>query len=101
MREMLPANTTDAVSSIATRWGMGGGTATSIFGWLTSNSAAVLIGILVTIAGFILNYWFQQRREKREIEQLLFQREIALAEDRRKEEIHQAQLAAIRTSCKI
>lgn len=91
----------DTVTSIATRWGMGGGTATSIFGWLTSNGAAVLIGILVTIAGFILNYWFQRRRDKREYEHIQFQQELALAEERRKQEIHQAQLDAIKANCRL
>lgn len=87
-----------AVTSVATKWGMGGGTATSIFGWLTSNGAAVFIGIVVTIAGFLVNYWFQRRREKREIADMDFQHKLALEEERRKEEMHQAQLAAIKES---
>lgn len=90
-----------ATASIATKWGMGGGTATSIFGWLTSNGAAVLIGIVVTVAGFILNYWFQRRRDTREIANIQFQHKLALAEEQRKQEIHLAQLEAIRNSCKL
>jgi 4-hydroxybenzoate polyprenyltransferase len=84
------------VSSIASKWGMGGGTMASIFGWFTSNAAAVLIGILVTVLGFLINYYFQRRRDRRETEQIEFKRELQLAEERRRKELHEAQLAAIR-----
>lgn len=83
------------ITATATRVGMGGGSLYSVYGWLTSNGAAVLIGILVTILGFIVNYIYQRRREKREIEQAKFLRELQVAEERRREELHQAQLAAL------
>lgn len=53
------------IASMTAKWGMGGGTATSIFGWFTANNIAVIIGIIVTLAGFILNALFQYKREKR------------------------------------
>lgn len=88
---------TDAVvSSIATKYGMGGGLAASVFGWLTSNGAAIFIGIVVTIGGFVVNFWFQRRKEKRDIEALAFNQAIVLAEEKRKEELHQLQLAKLR-----
>lgn len=64
------------VSSIASK-GMGGGTMTSIYGWVTSNEAMVLIGVVVTILGFVMNCIFQFRR------------------DRREQELHRSKLAAL------
>lgn len=53
------------VASLSTKIGMGGGTATSIFGCLTHSEALVVIGIITTLGGFILNWIFQRRRDKR------------------------------------
>lgn len=85
------------VASVATKWGMGGGTLAAAFGWLTSNGAAVLIGIFVTVLGFIINYIFQRRRDRREAEQAEFFRELKLAEEKRQQELHEVQLLVIRT----
>lgn len=90
-----------AFTSTATKWGMGGGTVASIFGWLSSNGAAVVIGILVTVLGFVVNYVFQRRRDKREAELAAFQRELEMAQERRRQEMHEAQLAALRNSCPV
>lgn len=84
------------VTSLATKWGMGGGTAATAYGWLTSSAGAMLIGIVVTILGFIINGVYQQARHRRETEEANFRRQIALAEERRRDEMHQAQLAAIK-----
>ena len=78
------------VTSVATKWGMGGGTVATALGWLSSNGAAVLIGILITVAGFITNYIFQRRRERREIEQTEFEQRLALTEEKRRQELHEA-----------
>lgn len=83
-------------TSAATKWGMGGGTVTAAYGWLTTNGAAVMIGILVTVAGFVVNYIFQRRRDKREAEYAAFQRTLEMAEEKRRNELHQAQLALLR-----
>lgn len=93
--------TDTVVTSVASKWGMGGGTLAATFGWLTSNGAAVVIGILVTVLGFCINYIFQRRRDRREVEQKEFDRMIALAEEKRRQELHEAQLQAIRERCKI
>lgn len=85
------------VASVATKWGMGGGTLAAAFGWLTSNGAAVLIGIFVTVLGFIINYIFQRRRDRREAEQAKLSRKLELAEEKRRQELHEVQLLAIRT----
>lgn len=97
VRDYVNDNITDAaVTSVATKYGMGGGSLTSIIGFVTSNGLAVLIGILVTVGGFVVNYWFQRRRETREIEGLKFDRAIALAEEQRRIEMHAAQMQALR-----
>jgi hypothetical protein len=55
------------VTSIASK-GMSGGAATSMFGWMTSNEAIALIGVTITILGFVINIVFQIRRDRREQE---------------------------------
>ena len=93
--------TDTVVTSVATKWGMGGGTIAATFGWLTSNGVAVAIGILVTVLGFVVNYIFQRRRDRREVEQKAFDRQLALAEEKRRQELHEAQLRAIHERCNI
>lgn len=85
-----------AVTSAATKWGMGGGSLAAVYGWLTSSGAAMLIGIIATILGFVINAIYQQKRHRRESEEADFRRLIALAEERRRDEMHKAQLAAIK-----
>lgn len=107
VRDQFANAVTDAaVASTATKYGMGGGLATSIFGWLSSNGAAVLIGVVMTIAGFVVNYIYQRKRfrlakEQREEESAMNLAEEARrnAEERRKQELHQARLDAIKTGC--
>lgn len=84
------------VTSLATKWGMGGGTAASIYGWVTSSTGAVLIGVIVTILGFIINLIYQHKRNCREAEEVAFRRVLALAEEERRAEMHKAQLEAIK-----
>ena len=104
---------TDAVSSwIATKIGMAGGTLASVFGWFTSNGAAVFVGILITILGFVMNAWFQRRRDARELlyhqrkdareeAEAVLRREHQIKLEQRLEEIHRAQLEALRNNCAI
>ena len=95
-------DSTDATFSwIATKIGMGGGTLASIFGWFTSNDAAVFIGILITVLGFVMNAWFQRRRDAREEAEAALRREHEIKREQRLEEMHQAQLEALRNNCAI
>lgn len=56
------------VTEVASKGGMGGGATTSLLGWMTSNEAVVLTGLLVTVLGFAINLYFQIRRDRREQE---------------------------------
>ena len=61
---------TDATLATASaKWGMGGGTATSIFGCLSDNEMLVIAGIVTTIFGFVLNAYFQYKRDQRATEE--------------------------------
>jgi cbb3-type cytochrome oxidase subunit 3 len=42
------------------------GAGTSIFGWLTSNEFAVLAGTMIAIAGFIINWYYKYKEDKRQ-----------------------------------
>lgn len=93
----LPETAFDAtVASLATKWGMVGGAVTSAFGMLTSNGSVALIGIVLAILGFVINYTFQKRREYRELEEAKLRRVLALAEESRRAEMHAAQLIALK-----
>lgn len=59
----------EIATSVASK-SMGGGAATSILGWISSNEGIALIGLGITVAGFIVNFIFQFRRDKREAELL-------------------------------
>lgn len=104
VRDQIATAATDAaIASTATKWGMGGGLATSVFGWMSSNGAAVLVGIVMTVAGFFVNYVYQRKRFKlmalaREEESVLAMAEEARrnAAERRAEELHEAQLLALK-----
>lgn len=64
---------------------MAGGTVTTFYGWITSSAAAILIGILVTIGGFIINYYFQRKRHEKEMEFNQLRTELLLKDEERKE----------------
>lgn len=46
-----------------------GGATTSIFGWMTSNEFAVLIGACVAVGGFIVNWYYRHKEDKRQQEE--------------------------------
>lgn len=64
------------ISSLASK-GMGGGTVASLFGWVTSNNMLTLFGVVTTLLGFVVNFIFKYR------------------EDRRRQELHAFNLAAL------
>lgn len=53
------------MTSVASK-GMSGGAATSVWGAMTSNETIALIGVTITILGFVVNLIFQFRRDRRE-----------------------------------
>jgi len=65
------------VSSVATK-GMGGGTGATLAGLVLSNEVLALIGVVITFLGFVVNLIFKMR------------------DDRRKQERHMLELAALR-----
>ena len=71
-------------SSIATY--IGGGIS-AFWGILTSQEFGILIGMLVGIAGLCLNYYYKKRDDK-----------YKLADERRKQELHDATLRAMANS---
>lgn len=82
------------MTNVATKWGMGGGTLSSVYGWVASNEAVILIGLFVTIAGFVINLIYQRKRDRREADEAELRKKLQEAEDRRREELHKAQMKA-------
>lgn len=73
------------VAQSSVKWGMGGGAATSLFGSLSSNDLMVVAGLVFTTIGFLVNTYYQYKRNKRA--------EIAMEEQRaREEEEHQMRM---------
>lgn len=86
-------------TSISNRWGMGGGFLTLMYGWLTDASTAIFVGVLVTIVGFIMSFFFQRRKHNREKLESELRKKLLLKEEARQvreevrqEELHRAQL---------
>lgn len=74
--------TVSMVDKTATTVGSGstyGGMAAALYGWVTSSDGAILLGLVFTIGGFIVNYIFARRREKRESEEHEWRRQEHLA----------------------
>lgn len=57
------------------------GAAGSVFGFLVSSQAAVVFGILIGLAGFIVNLVFSYRRDQREQERTEAYLKTLAAED--------------------
>jgi hypothetical protein len=73
---------------VSNRLGMGGGFLTLLFGWLTTTNAAIFIGIIVTVSGFVMSLYFQRKRHLREIADTELRVRLLFKEDARKEELH-------------
>lgn len=69
---------TITTASKTTMWGY----FSSVLGFLADNGVAVVIGTLVAVGGFLVNLYFQRRRNKRE-------KEIKDANERREQERHE------------
>jgi hypothetical protein len=72
-----------------------GGTVTSVFGWLSSTDVAVFIGVVITVLGFLVNFYFARLKTKREIALLMAQEKAQLRSEEREEELHRARLQGI------
>ena len=75
---------------------MGGGTISLILGYLSSSGFAVLLGIVLTILGFISTHYFQRRQNLRSREKWELERAQLKAEEERRKELHELQLARIK-----
>lgn len=83
-------------TALATKLGMGGGSAASAVGWLASNNTVVVTGLFVTILGFLINLYFQRRRDKRETRESELKMALDLAEEKRNVELHKVQMSALK-----
>jgi beta-lactamase regulating signal transducer with metallopeptidase domain len=68
---------TITTASKTTMWGY----FSSVLGFLADNGVAVAIGTLVAVGGFLVNFYFQRRRNNRE-------KEIKDANEKREQERH-------------
>ncbi len=42
-----------------------GGAGASVFGWFTSNEFALLVGVVVAVGGFVINWYYKHKEDKR------------------------------------
>lgn len=83
----LPANMVGISGNLATVWGV-----------MSDTGVAVFVGIVITIAGFILQWFMSRRRLQFDKEQQEFLNRLRLEEEARARELHLAKLEAIRRS---
>ena len=84
-----------ALASAGTKC-MWGGSGTSVVGYLSTSSAAVLIGVIITVLGFAFSMYFQRKAHIRQTEEWALRKFVAEREEARKEEIHALQLKQLR-----
>ncbi|MFW1903664.1 holin [Acinetobacter baumannii] len=60
------ANMVEVVASTAATKSMYAGGGVTLFGWYFQVSAATAIGLIITVLGFLVNFYFQFRRDRRE-----------------------------------
>lgn len=84
------------MANMTAKYGMGGGAVTSFIGWLSSSEAVILIGVIVTILGFLVNFVFQIRRDKRQKDRDDLEKQILIAKEKRDIELFDAQMKQLK-----
>ena len=80
------------IANFTAKYGMGGGAVTSLIGWLSSSEAVLLIGVIVTILGFLVNLVFQVRRDKRQKDRDDLEKQLLIAKEKREEKLFEEQM---------
>lgn len=62
MKEQTVEATISAAASKATYTGAG----TSVMGWVLSSEFTILIGLLVAVGGFFVNWYYRHKEDKRQ-----------------------------------
>lgn len=88
--------TDGSLANTTAKYGMGGGAVTSIVGWLSSSEAVILIGVIVTILGFLINLMFQIRRDKRQQIKDELEKSLLLAREKREEALFEEQMKQLK-----
>lgn len=79
------------VANSSVKWGMGGGAVTSIFGSFSNNDLLVIIGCITTGLGFLVNLFYQYKRNKRAEEAHVLQKKILEEQLKNEQESHRNQ----------
>ena len=85
-----------SMANMSAKYVMGGGAFTSFIGWLSSSEAVLLIGVIVTILGFVINLIFQVRRDRRQIHTVELEEEYMKKEDERKQALFEEQMKQLK-----
>lgn len=62
MKDQTIESTISAAASKATYTGAG----TSIMGWVLSSEFTILIGVMVAVGGFLVNWYYRHKEDKRQ-----------------------------------
>ena len=84
------------LANMTAKYGMGGGAVTSFIGWLSSSEAVILIGVIVTILGFLVNLIFQVRRDKRQRDRDDLEKQLLIAKEKREEKLFEEQMKQLK-----
>lgn len=78
---------TDAtIANNSVKWGMGGGSLASICGFLSSSDMLMVIGVITTALGFVVNLVYQYRRDARAKAEHELQMEVLKSQLKKNEE---------------
>lgn len=88
--------TDGSIANMTAKYGMGGGAVTSFIGWLSSSEAVILIGVIVTILGFLVNFMFQMRRDKRSKDRDDLEKQIMIAKEKRDIQLFEEQMKQLK-----
>lgn len=88
--------TDGSIANMTAKYGMGGGAVTSFIGWLSSSEAVILIGVIVTILGFLVNLMFQMRRDKRQKDRDELEKQIMIAKEKRDIRLFEEQMKQLK-----
>lgn len=74
------------LANASVKWGMGGGSLTSVFGYLSSSDILMIAGVVTTALGFLVNLYFQYKRDVRSKEEHELTKELLKAQIKHEQE---------------
>lgn len=89
------------VSDIASKATIVGGTGTSAYAFFGGDNLLSTIGIICTVATFLVNWFFKRREYKLNEKRLEMEYDMRMLAEKRRQQLADAQIAAMQSGCAI